>query len=132
MSEVEAADIMKEVLAALVYCHSSNIVHRDLKPENILLETNEKGVTVKIIDFGAAQIFDPKQKMSEKSGTSYYIAPEVLKHSYTSKCDIWSVGVILYVLLCGYPPFDGKTDDDIMAAVVKGKYTMTGKISFYK
>jgi calcium-dependent protein kinase len=127
MTENEAADIMKQILSALIYCHGSNIVHRDLKPENILLDSNEKGTTIKIIDFGAAELFDPKQKMTERSGTPYYIAPEVLKHSYNSKCDIWSAGVILYVMLCGYPPFDGATDDIIMTNVSKGKFQMVGE-----
>jgi len=124
---VDAADIMKQVLSALLYCHATNVVHRDLKPENVLLDSNEKGTTIKIIDFGAAEIFDPKHILTERSGTPYYIAPEVLKHSYNSKCDIWSAGVMMFVLLVGYPPFDGSTDEEIMANVVKGKYSMTGE-----
>ena len=117
---------MKQILSTLNYCHSSNIVHRDLKPENVLLDKDEGDTTIKIIDFGTAEIFDPEQKMSTKSGTPFYIAPEVIKRSYNSKCDVWSAGVLLYILLCGYPPFSGKTDQDIMANVSKGKYTMIG------
>lgn len=83
-------------------------MHRDLKPENILLEDPEhENLQVKVIDFGAAQVFDPKQKLSERFGTIYYIPPEVLKGNYTASCDIWSLGVILFILLCGEPPFNG-------------------------
>lgn len=126
INEGEVAGIMKQILSALVYCHSKSVVHRDLKPENVLLDKNEKDPIIKIIDFGTAQIFDPEHKMTEKSGTPYYIAPEVLKRRYDSKCDVWSAGVMLYVLLCGYPPFSGKTDQEIMTKVSKGVFTMTG------
>lgn len=101
---------MKQVLSAINYCHSSNIVHRDLKPENLLIDKEEVNPKIKIIDFGTSQHFTPDQSMSQKFGTPYYIAPEVLKKNYTSKCDIWSIGVILYILLCGYPPFNGAND----------------------
>lgn len=101
---------MKQVLSAINYCHSKNIVHRDLKPENLLLDKDESNPKIKIIDFGTSSVFDPEQTMSQKFGTPYYIAPEVLKKKYTAKCDIWSIGVILYILLCGYPPFNGAND----------------------
>ncbi len=126
MTEATAGRVMKQILSALAYCHANNVVHRDLKPENVLMDKDEGDATVKIIDFGTAQIFDPHQQMTAKSGTPYYIAPEVIKCSYNSKCDVWSAGVMLYVLLCGYPPFSGKTDQEIMANVCKGKYSMIG------
>lgn len=118
---------MKQVLSGVLYCHTKNIVHRDLKPQNILFESQEKNSKLKIIDFGTSQIFDPSKKMKLKIGTPYYVAPEVLRHSYDNKCDIWSCGVILYVLLCGYPPFDGKNEPEVLAAIKKGSYTMKGK-----
>jgi len=127
MTEQKAAKIMKQILSAVAYCHSKKIVHRDLKPENVLLDKDESDATIKIIDFGTAEIFDTEHKLTVKSGTPFYIAPEVLKKSYDAKCDVWSAGVLLYVLLCGYPPFSGKTDKDIMANVIKGKYTMIGE-----
>ena len=114
-SELDAARIMKQLLSAVNFLHSKNIVHRDLKPENIMLTSkpvNNK-FEIKIIDFGTAKIFDPRYKMSEFIGTSYYIAPEVLKENYNEKCDVWSCGVILYILLCGYPPFNGNSNLDI-------------------
>lgn len=101
---------MKQVLSAINYCHSQNIVHRDLKPENLLLDKDENNPKIKIIDFGTSQVFDADQPMTQKFGTPYYIAPEVLKKKYNEKCDIWSLGVILYILLCGYPPFNGAND----------------------
>lgn len=109
---------MSQLLSAVVYCHKQNIVHRDIKPENILIENllDEK-LNIKIIDFGTAEAFTGKTKLKQTLGTPYYIAPEVLQQNYTEKCDVWSCGVILYILLCGYPPFNGKNDEDIMKAV---------------
>ena len=117
-SEADCANIMKSLLAAVNYLHGKNIVHRDLKPENIMLTKNlstmkNKKYEIKLIDFGTAKQFEPHQKLNKFIGTSYYIAPEVLKENYDEKCDIWSCGVILYILLCGYPPFNGNSNVDI-------------------
>jgi calcium-dependent protein kinase len=91
------------------YCHKQGIVHRDLKPENILLETSKDYSKMKVIDFGTANKFDMsgKKKLTDRIGTPFYIAPEVLGKSYNEKCDIWSIGVITYMLLCGRAPFYG-------------------------
>jgi len=107
-------------------------VHRDLKPENLLLESSvtsedlggKRQFKIKLIDFGTAQAFKKGTKMEERYGTPYYIAPDVLNKSYNEKCDIWSLGVILYILLVGYPPFNGSDDKKIIEAVKKGKYTL--------
>ena len=112
------------MLSAINYCHTRNIVHRDLKPENLLLDRTGEQTRVTIIDFGTAGSFTPGVKMTQKYGTPYYIAPEVLKRSYDHKCDLWSCGVILYILLCGYPPFNGQTDKKIIEAVLLGDYTL--------
>eukprot|EP00829_Urostomides_striatus_P004140 TRINITY_DN14472_c0_g2_i1.p1 TRINITY_DN14472_c0_g2~~TRINITY_DN14472_c0_g2_i1.p1 ORF type:complete len:182 (+),score=24.71 TRINITY_DN14472_c0_g2_i1:39-548(+) len=96
-TEKEAACIMKQLLSAVVYCHSKKVVHRDLKPENLLMESATKNARLKVIDFGTSQMFDTNKKMTTKIGTPLYIAPEVLQKSYTEKCDIWSCGVILYL-----------------------------------
>ena len=114
---------MHQIIVAISHCHSKNIVHRDIKPENILLENTESGTDslIKIIDFGTSITFDPSKKLQQTIGTPYYIAPEVLLQKYDSKCDIWSCGVILYILLCGKPPFDGNNDDEILRAVDKAK-----------
>ena len=126
MEEKDSANIMKQLLSSIVYCHTKNVVHRDLKPENLLLESNEENARIKVIDFGTSQIFNQSKKMTVKIGTPYYIAPEVLSQSYTEKCDVWSCGVILYILVCGYPPFVGRNDNDIMNKIKKGIIKMTG------
>jgi len=120
-TEKQAAITIKQILSAVNYCHQNNIVHRDLKPENILYESKKDDAPLKIIDFGTSKTYSPNTKMNQKFGTPYYIAPEVLKRKYTEKCDIWSCGVILYILLCGYPPFNGDNDKIIMDKVAIGK-----------
>jgi calcium-dependent protein kinase len=97
---------------AVNYLHSMNIAHRDLKPENIMM-TGKSNLDLKIIDFGFAINIPPGKYEKRMVGTPYYIAPEVLKRNYNEKCDIWSVGVILYILLCGYPPFNGKNNREL-------------------
>jgi calcium-dependent protein kinase len=119
-SEVEAANIMKQLMSSLVYLHNKNIVHRDLKPENIMLVTKkDKNFEIKLIDFSTAKHFDKNKKLTKFVGTSYYVAPEVLEENYDEKCDVWSCGVILYILLCGYPPFNGSTNHEIYNAIKK-------------
>jgi calcium-dependent protein kinase len=121
-TEKEASSILKQILSAICYSHQNNIVHRDLKPENILLDDKTNNPIIKLIDWGGARYFIKNKKMSKISGTPYYIAPEVLNETYDEKCDVWSAGVILYILLCGYPPFNGETDTEIMKAVKKGSF----------
>jgi len=127
-SEHDAAKIMKKLFSCIFYLHSKGIVHRDLKPENILLEKEKndemKDFTIKLIDFGTSNYFEPSNKLTYKIGTAYYIAPEVINQSYTEKCDIWSLGVIMYVLLSGRPPFEGDDDYAIMKSVKSGKYSL--------
>ena len=121
--EEEACQIFLQLMSAICYSHSNHIVHRDLKPENIMYEERENSTPlIKLIDWGGARYFNKNQKMSTIKGTPYYIAPEVLNETYDEKCDIWSCGVILYVLLCGYPPFNGDTDVEIMQNVKSGKF----------
>eukprot|EP00826_Nyctotherus_ovalis_P048980 TRINITY_DN5843_c0_g1_i14.p1 TRINITY_DN5843_c0_g1~~TRINITY_DN5843_c0_g1_i14.p1 ORF type:complete len:482 (-),score=166.20 TRINITY_DN5843_c0_g1_i14:125-1570(-) len=127
VAEPLAARIMRQVLSAVSYCHANNVVHRDLKPDNILLDSAGLSGIIKVIDFGTAQIFRPGANITGRSGTSQYVAPEVLKNSYNSKCDVWSAGVLLYELLSGRPPFQGKNDDEIVSNVVKGHYSMIGE-----
>ena len=122
-NELEAAPLMHQLMSAICYCHQNRVVHRDLKPENILLEDkNQDNPVIKLIDWGGARYFSKNKKMSKVNGTPYYIAPEVLNEVYDEKCDIWSAGVIFYILLCGYPPFNGETDKEIMDAVKKGEF----------
>jgi serine/threonine protein kinase len=123
-SEQEAARVLHEILIAIRYMHQHGIVHRDIKPENILFTSKEEGSPIKIIDFGLARKFNPREDMSMSTvvGTPYYIAPEVLRKDYDASCDLWSVGIIAYILLCGYPPFNGADNAAVYAAVRKGTY----------
>lgn len=113
---------MRQAFGAMKYLHENNIAHRDIKPENFLLFSDEDVNNIKLIDFGLAQKVTEDVVMNKPNGTAYYIAPEVLKGEYTNKCDIWSLGVVLYILLCGRPPFKGKTNPDIIRSVLKGSY----------
>jgi len=119
LSESISAKIIKQVLQAINYCQTKRIVHRDLKPENLMLDS-EDSFNIKVIDFGLSRFYNPNKKMCQRLGTPYYIAPEVLKKKYDEKCDIWSIGVILHVLLCGAPPFQGRTDEQIFEAISLG------------
>jgi len=123
-TEPDAAIATFQLLNGLNYMHKQDVVHRDLKPENILLAKPGK-LHLKIIDFGLSTHFqrNTSKSMKEKIGTAYYVAPEVLRGNYNEKCDIWSVGVILYILLSGCPPFYGKNESEILARVELGKYT---------
>jgi len=125
-SEQVAADVMGQLLSAIAYCHEKGIVHRDLKPENILIDSSSKErIMIKVADFGTAKSFNSHTKMKTTLGTPYYIAPEVIAQNYTEKCDVWSCGVILYILLSGNAPFNGVNEEEILAAVQKGKFSFT-------
>eukprot|EP01066_Platyproteum_vivax_P006551 Platyproteum_vivax@DN232_c0_g1_i1.p1 len=124
--EREAALVMQQILSAVTYCHQRHIVHRDLKPENILMESERPDAPIKVIDFGTSRVFNPDRAMHQKLGTPYYVAPEVLKRKYNEKCDVWSCGVIMYILLCGYPPFSGSSDEQILYNVQQGRVKFNG------
>jgi calcium-dependent protein kinase len=120
-SESQACFIIKEIFSVLAYLHDKGFVHRDLKPENVLIEDNSEGVSVKVVNFlSAARIFNDSA-LSGLVGTAYYVAPEVIQGLYGEKCDLWSAGVILFMLLSGYPPFDGHSDKDILEKVLLSK-----------
>ena len=125
-NESYSAYVMFQVLSAINYCHNMKIVHRDLKPENILITERDKNgyPRIKICDFGTSKMFEKGAVQRKLVGSSYYIAPEVLKKKYDEKCDIWSCGVILYILLSGRPPFSGESDKEIMQQVAIGKYDL--------
>ena len=125
-NEKYSAYVMYQIFSAVNYCHKMHIVHRDLKPENILIvgKDADKLPVIKICDFGTSKIFE-KDKIERKLvGSSYYIAPEVLKKNYNEKCDVWSCGVIMYILLSARPPFGGDDDNMIMERVAIGKYDL--------
>ena len=128
-SERQLAVLFYQVFSGLCYLHENKILHRDIKLENIMISEKEKDNStgeelfwVKIIDFGTAKLFEKNKKEKEVVGSSYYIAPEVLKQNYNEKCDTWSVGVILYMTLVGRAPFDGKDDEEIINKISSVDY----------
>ena len=126
ISEQETASYIKQLLSSVAYLHSRNIVHRDIKLENMIFESAEAGSALKLIDFGTSVIRSPMRNMRHCKGTISYLAPEVIQNKYTEKCDIWSVGVCMYVLLSGKMPFGGRDDKEVLDCIVRGQYKLTG------
>lgn len=120
ISETLTACFMKQIFSALVYMHSLGVVHRDLKLENMLLERPNLN-TLKIADFGIATVLKPGGKLDTTIGTITYIAPEVIKHKYDSQCDLWSAGVIMYILITGEPPFKSESKNKTIKKILRGK-----------
>lgn len=116
-SESEACIIFKQLMEVVIYCHNKGVVHRDLKPENVLLATKDSSSPIKLADFGLATYIKPGQRLHGTVGSPFYIAPEVLSGGYNQAADVWSAGVILYILLSGIPPFWGKSKSRIFDAV---------------
>ena len=128
LSEESAAYIMYQIFRALVYCHNTHhLIHRDIKPDNIVVfrqnNAGEDLYDVKLIDFGISKIFNKLENNNDNKvkGSLIYIAPEVLYNKYDEKCDIWSCGIILYMLVIGKNPFNGKDKDEIIENITKGK-----------
>mmetsp|Transcript_46142 Transcript_46142/g.128368 ORF Transcript_46142/g.128368 Transcript_46142/m.128368 type:complete len:531 (-) Transcript_46142:164-1756(-) len=122
-SENQAAQVMQQILRAVLYVHSKDIAHRDLKPQNFLLQRKGplEGNTLKLIDFGFATSCKPGAWLKTRAGTALYVAPQVLMGRYDKQCDLWSLGVTLYALLSGRPPFNGQTDTEIFAKIRRGR-----------
>lgn len=123
LSEAHAASIMRKLFSALAYCHDQGICHRDLKPENCLLVSSDPDSDIKLIDFGLAKDYSEASAMQGMHGTPYYIAPDVLSGTYTNAIDCWSLGVMLYIMLSGTPPFNGKTNEEILMHVYDGSFS---------
>lgn len=123
-SEADASNCIQQVLDAVIYCHQSGIVHRDLKPENLLLASKVKGAAVKLADFGLAiEVQGDQQAWFGFAGTPGYLSPEVLrKDPYGKPVDVWACGVILYILLVGYPPFWDEDQHRLYAQIKAGAY----------
>jgi len=123
-SESEARYVMRMLVIAIAFLHSKSIVHRDLKPENILFEAKENWSSLKICDFGLSKFAGEEETISTPCGTPAYVAPEVITAStYHRSVDMWSVGVIFYTMLCGYPPFFAAEEQQILDLVAKGIYS---------
>lgn len=125
LSEKHAAIIMRQMLRAINYMHGSNVMHRDLKPENFLFRSKDpvEKTDLKIIDFGLSCEFEPGQMVKTRAGTPYYVAPQVLQGEYDHMCDLWSCGVMLYIILVGYPPFYADKDEDVLKKVSAGAFS---------
>jgi len=122
-SEYEAKEAFWQMTDAIAYCHSKNIVHRDLKPENLLYADASDEAKLKLADFGLAQMVKPDEMMHHTCGTPGYIAPEILRGSaYGSAVDMWSLGVILYILICGFPPFYDEDERALFRSIESGDY----------
>ena len=141
LKEKDIARIFNQIMSGVAYIHGMGIVHRDLKLENILFSSEDPMSPIKIIDFGFGVFMgkgEEKQlkekegetdlkkfgfkRLKSKVGTLYYISPEIIKGNYDEKCDIWACGVILYILLAGYPPFSGNTDKEVYSQITNIKY----------
>lgn len=121
-SEKEAAETLKPIVDAIRYCHSLGIVHRDLKPENLLYETSDAGSAIKITDFGMAR-FVQGELATTACGTPNYVAPEIIEgKGYGPEVDFWSIGIILYIMLCGFPPFYDDNNAVLFDMIKKGEF----------
>ncbi|WJX95452.1 Calcium-dependent protein kinase 10 [Trifolium repens] len=119
-SERAAAHVARTIAEVVRMCHFNGVMHRDLKPENFLFANKKENSLLKAIDFGLSVFFKPGERFSEIVGSPYYMAPEVLKRNYGPEVDIWSAGVILYILLCGVPPFWAETEQGVALAILRG------------
>ncbi|KAL3841156.1 hypothetical protein ACJIZ3_025747 [Penstemon smallii] len=118
-SEEDAKIVMVQILSVVAYCHLQGVVHRDLKPENFLFSSKDEHSPLKAIDFGLSDYVKPDERLNDIVGSAYYVAPEVLHRSYGTEADMWSIGVIAYILLCGSRPFWSRTESGIFRAVLK-------------
>ncbi|VAH28809.1 unnamed protein product [Triticum turgidum subsp. durum] len=118
-TERAAAVVTKTIVEVVQMCHKHGVMHRDLKPENFLFANKKETAVLKAIDFGLSVFFTPGERFSEIVGSPYYMAPEVLKRNYGQEVDVWSAGVILYILLCGVPPFWAETEQGVAQAIIR-------------
>ncbi|KAL0459193.1 UNVERIFIED_CONTAM: Calcium-dependent protein kinase [Sesamum latifolium] len=118
-TERAAAHVMRTIVEVVQMCHLQGVMHRDLKPENFLFANKKETSPLKAIDFGLSVFFKPGERFNEIVGSPYYMAPEVLKRNYGPEVDIWSAGVILYILLCGVPPFWAETEQGVAQAIIR-------------
>ena len=120
-NEAEARDVIAPIFDALIYCHKLGIIHRDIKPENLLFSSKDQMASIiKVSDFGLARFIDGETLATTTCGTPGYVAPEVLEQQpYNEECDFWSVGVVLFILLCGSPPFYDEDNFELFEKIKK-------------
>ncbi|KAG2677139.1 hypothetical protein I3843_12G086900 [Carya illinoinensis] len=119
-SERAAAGLFRQMVTVVQNCHSMGVMHRDLKPENFLFLNKDEDSPLKATDFGLSVFYKPGDVFKDLVGSAYYVAPEVLRRNYGTEADIWSIGVILYILLSGVPPFWGENEQSIFDAILRG------------
>ncbi|KAJ4904354.1 CDPK-related kinase 3 [Raphanus sativus] len=119
--EDDAKAIVVQILNVVSFCHLQGVVHRDLKPENFLFTSSREDSDLKLIDFGLSDFVKPDERLNDIVGSAYYVAPEVLHRSYSLEADIWSIGVITYILLCGSRPFWARTESGIFRTVLRSE-----------
>jgi len=129
LDEKEAARVVRSVASTLGFLHSLGIIHRDLKPDNLMYRSKDHNSDIVIVDFGVAKHLDSTEKFATSAcGTPLYLAPEVITGpQYTQMCDMWSLGVILYVMLCGRPPFYAKDRSHLFRKIKDGSFTFPDK-----
>lgn len=118
-SERNAASVISKVLSAVKHLHEIGIVHWDIKPENLLFEDSSPDAEIKLIDYGLSKRLEKENLLSTKVGTPFYVAPEILSGQYSFPCDLWSIGVLTYLMLCGYPPFYDEKEQSIFKKIWK-------------
>lgn len=122
-TEADASRITKQMTEAIQYLHQQGIVHRDLKPENLLFRDRSSQSDILVTDFGLAKLLNDNVVLKTACGTPNYVAPEILmQRGYGQQVDVWSLGVILFILLCGYPPFYDESDAVLFELIMKGKF----------
>ena len=129
LDEKEACNFYQQIINGIEYLHKLNIVHRDLKPENLLLDSTKR--KIKIVDFGLSSIYNKNQLLKTACGSPCYAAPEMIKGNFYKgiNIDIWSSGIILYAMICGYLPFDDKNDELLYSKIMKGEFIIPNFIS---
>ncbi|KAL5720201.1 cyclin-dependent serine/threonine protein kinase [Ranunculus cassubicifolius] len=118
-TEEDAKAVMVQILSVAAYCHLQGVVHRDFKPENFLYSTKAEGSSLKAIDFGLSEFVSPDERLNDIVGSAYYVAPEILHRSYGTEADMWSIGVIAYILLSGSRPFWARSESAVFRAIMK-------------
>ncbi|CAL8989991.1 unnamed protein product [Prunus brigantina] len=125
-SEPDAASVMAQLMLAVAHCHRLGVAHRDIKPDNILFDGRDR---LRLADFGSAETFGDGETMSGLVGTPYYVAPELVAgREYGEKVDVWSSGVVLYIMLAGFPPFYGETAAEIFEAVLRANLRFPSRV----
>ncbi|EPS71114.1 hypothetical protein M569_03644, partial [Genlisea aurea] len=123
--ENEAASLIRKIVSVVETCHSYGVMHLDLKPENFLFLSKDENSVMKAIDFGMSVFFKPGQVFERVAGSPFYLAPEVLSKCYGPEADIWSAGVILYILLSGSPPFYAESEEELFDMILSNEISFS-------